>query len=498
MKTSSIRMSSERGAVLITAMIVAFCMAAILAAYLSMTKALVKTSNRNLYLSASLDLAETGVEQAMWALNKAAVDATAAWSGWTVSSGNASRKFSGFTYETGNTGYVNVYVANYASPGAVIVARAVIRLSDGQVVEKWIKGTLKGRSLFEYGLLARDKISAEGGCIFDSWISDPDGDPSTAAIPYSSSVARSNGGIAAGYTGSSAVTLKPSAKVYGKVSVGTASGPAVTYGSLGTWPTTPSTNSSAGLQQDWGTVVGEKGSPDTYLQAGYLITDFKASFEQPVAPSGATVKASYTLPYFYDDPATTWNDNQYIAAANLGTAGTTSVIQMEKLTVKASGKLTIKGNVTLILPTSGVTTFEIIEGGSLSIAPGSSLTIYTPGNIKVTGGASAGVVNSSSAEAFQIWSTRPLGSMGQTISLEGSGSLQGVIYAPDAVFSAPGGTNFFGSAIVYSATLKGSGSVHYDESLKNFVVGTGSVAIQSYAELTTPQSRADYTTALAF
>jgi hypothetical protein len=509
MKTSPHYRDSRKGGVLITAMIMAFCLVIVLTGYLSMTRALIKSSNRNLYLAASLDLAETGMEQAMWALNAAANGNVEAWSGWTIDGGNAWRKFPDFAYSGGNAGSVNVHVANFQNPGAVITSKAVVTLADGQVVEKWIKGTLKGRSLFEYGLLARDKISAEGGCIFDSWISDPDMDPNTPAVAYSSSIARSNGSIAAGAVGASSVTLKPSAKVYGKVSVGTASGPTITYGSLGTWPITPGTNAAAGLKQDWGTVVGEKGSPDTYLQQDYLVTDFSADFEQVEAPAGATVRASFSLPYSYDDPSTAWNDSIYVSGnswddprapkPDIGSDGATTVLQMDKLTVKASSKLTIRGDVTIILPSTGVTTVEVIEGGALTLATGASLKIYTPGNIKVTGGGSAGIVNNSAPEALQIWSTRPLGSMGQTISLEGSGSLRAVIYAPDATFSAPGGTHFYGSAVVYSAALVGSGSVHYDESLKNFAAGGGSaVAIASYEELTTPQARAAYAAALEF
>lgn len=493
----------RKGSVLVTAMVLSVCLVVALAGYLAMTKNLVKSVNRNLYLTAALDLAETGMEQAMWSLNAAAASNANAWTGWTIDGTNATRKFPNFNYSGGNSGYVNVYVENYANPGAVIVSKAVVTMADRQVVEKWIKGTLKGRSLFEYGLLARDKISAEGGCLFDSWISDPDNDPNTPAVAYNASIARSNGSIAAGATGSSSVTLNPSAKVYGKVSVGTPSGPAIKYGALGVWPSTPGTNAAAGLKQDWGTVVGPKGSPDTYLEPEYLITDFSASFEAVEAPSGATVRASYSLPYTYakqvSNQWSTWYENTYVSSESLGADGATTVLQMERLSVSGGATLTIRGDVTIILPPSGVTTVEISAGGSLALASGAKLKLYTPGDIKVTGGASAGIVNNSSPDSVQIWSTRPSGSMGQTISLEGAGALRAIIYAPDAAFSAPGGTNFYGSAIVYSATLKGSGGVHYDESLKNFSSGGGSsVEIASYEELTTPQLREDYNEQLAF
>lgn len=127
-----------------------------------------------------------------------------------------------------------------------------------------------------------------------------------------------------------------------------------------------------------------------------------------------------------------------------------------------------------------------------------TLTVYTPGNINVSG---AGIANPSAPQALQIWSTRPAGSTGQTIKLAGSGAMSGVIYAPDAALSLPGGTNFFGAAVVYSASLTGSGKFHFDEALKNFSpAGSGgsSVAIASYQELNTPAARQPYLSLLNF
>jgi Tfp pilus assembly protein PilX len=221
---------AQRGGLLITALLLMAVMAIALTSYLSLGRATLRMANRNFYLNGAVDLAETGIEQAMWAINAAANGDATAWQGWTTSGSTAQRTFPDFEYSGGVVGSVNVYVENYAGSGAVVTAKAKVVLQDKKVVEKWIQVKLKGRSLFEYGVLARDKISAEGGCVFDSWVSDPDLDSSTAPIPYSSSVAKSNGSIAAGATGAASVTLKPSAKVYGKVSVGTASGPTITTG----------------------------------------------------------------------------------------------------------------------------------------------------------------------------------------------------------------------------------------------------------------------------
>jgi len=499
MKSSHRHRRSKRGGVLLTAMIVVFGLAIALTGYLSLTRYLVKNTNRTLYLTAAVDLAETGIEHAMWALNAAADGEADAWTGWTHDTDNIWRTFNGFNYSAGNVGQVKVFVSNYRSAGATIVARARITLTNGQTVEKWIKGVLKGRSLFEYGLLTREPISAGGGNVFDSWISDPDGDPGTPSISYSPNIARSNGGIATTSTATPAISLGGSAKVYGKVSVGAKTEATITYGGLGgastNWNPT-SVNGNVGLRQDWGSTVGEIGDPSEYLRQDYLLPGFMATFEEIAAPGGLPdhVIANYVLAY--NDPA---QNNAYINTETLGLTGTSTTYRMDQLTVNANGVLTIVGDVTLILPRSDQTVFQIIQGGSLTIADGASLKIYTPGNIAINGGASAGIINRNATDSLQIWSTRALGSTGQTIYLDGAGSLRGVIYAPEAALSMPGGTHLYGAAVVRSLSMSGSGQIHYDESLKDSAGGAGgAVALKSYKELNTPEERQPYLTHVAF
>lgn len=472
----------RRGGILITALIFSAIIALIaLPSYLALSRHTLKISHRGFYNIAVVDLAETGLEHALWSVN------TGDWSGWDTAGepGNARRKFSGFEYSGGVTGEVAVHVSGYSGQGATAVAKATITLADGGTLEKWAKVTMKGRSLFAYGLLVREGLTASGGSYFDSWISDPDNDPSTPGVAYSAANRRDNAAIASVSTATPSISIG-SADIYGTVSVGA--------------------NSSAGLAMSWGGQVGPRGmaANDAYnLAPGALKTGFTATFDYVTAPTTTNVVDSYTLPYFWDDPSTAWNDNIYVSGQSwdnpnapkpgLGTTGATTIVQMNKLSVKANALLTVRGDVILILPPSGQTTFEVIEGGALKLDTGASLTVYTPGNIKVTGGASAGVIGNASPHSFQIWSTRPEGSIGQTITLEGSGKLNAVIYAPEAELTVPGGTELGGAAVVRRATFSGSGAFHYDESLKNMNFGSsGSTGVESYSELDTPSERAPY------
>lgn len=482
--------SRRRAGLLITALILTAAIGIALASYLRLSSQMLRMSQRNVYLTAAVDLAEIGLEQGMWALNTAIDDEDAAWAGWDNDGTNAWRRFGGFDYGGGVTGHVNVLATNYSGSGTHVVAKAVVRLHDGQVIEKWTRVTLGGRSLFTFGLLARNKITAAGGAEFDSWVSDPDNDDSTPPIPWSAAVAKSNITIAAAATGSAAVTLNPSAIVYGKVAVGTNSGSAITYGAQ----TGAGVNSNAGLYQGWGTKVGVKGSmpsaSNPFLAADSLATGMTASFETTAAPGGVTLAANYVLPRSVSGPP--W----YLSEESIGTTGGTTILQMSKFTVEGAATVTIKGDVTLVLPPSGVETLKVTASGKIALESGATLKIYTPGNIDISG---AGVVNPSAPKSVQIWSTRAEGSMGQTINLGGSGNYSGILYAPDAVLNVPGGTNFFGAAVAYNANFTGSGKFHFDESLKNLAVGAGgSVGIESYSELGTPELRAPYAALLNF
>lgn len=455
---------SRRGGALITALIFAVVLSAGIGSMLLLTKNAQRASMRFFYQTAVVNQAESGLEHAMYALNAAKAGDSSVWSAWTVTGDDATRMFSDFAYGGGVTGVVKVRIIGRSSPNPTVVARARITLADGQQIEKWLRITVGNRSLFAYGLLARNRITASGGAYFDSWISDPDNDPSTPPVPYSAAIARDNCPIATTSPATPSIVLG-SADVYGRASVGSATG--------------------AGLSVDWGGQVGPRGMPisGSYnVAAGALSTGFSATFETVPEPTGATVQPAYVLPRSVSGPP------YYLSAESIGTTGGTTVLQMDSVDVSGAATLTIKGDVTLFLPPSALTTLRISGSGKIVLEAGATLKIYTPGGIDVSG---AGIVNSGSPERLQIWSTRNGAGGTQSITLGGSGAVSAIVYAPDATLTLPGGTHFYGAAIVQEATLSGSGAFHYDESLQNFG-GSGSLQITGYRELDTPALRTPY------
>ena len=154
----------ERGSVLLTALIFSMIIAISLASYISLGRTNLQLSNRAFYANAAINLAETGLEQAMWSINKAVDGDAHAWAGWTVSGNNAWRNFSGFNYDANSVGNVRVYVQNHTlglSP--VIIARSSITPFSSTPIEKWIMVRLEKRSEFANGLVAKNNLSFSGG-----------------------------------------------------------------------------------------------------------------------------------------------------------------------------------------------------------------------------------------------------------------------------------------------------------------------------------------------
>ena len=83
----------QRGSVLITVLILAAIVAISLTSYLSLTTTAARLSNRTYLGNVCMNLAETGLEQAVWSFNQDTSGITTAWDGWTIDGTNATRKW---------------------------------------------------------------------------------------------------------------------------------------------------------------------------------------------------------------------------------------------------------------------------------------------------------------------------------------------------------------------------------------------------------------------
>ena len=155
-----------RGALLIVALILCAIIGLSVTSYIQLGRTSLTVANRALYNNAAMNLAENGLEEAMYAINQDATVSTYSWdtAGWTTSGTEARRKWTGTRFDQNATGEVRVRVVNYTGAGTpVIYARSRVTLGGGSetgdAVEKWIKVTLLRTSKFANGLVAKDRIS---------------------------------------------------------------------------------------------------------------------------------------------------------------------------------------------------------------------------------------------------------------------------------------------------------------------------------------------------
>jgi len=117
--------ATERGGVLITAMIFAFIIGMILVGYVKLSTNSFKMAHRTFYADAANNLAEAGTEEAVWSFNKLGASSSAsaisaAWSGWTL--GNTVADANVDTAGDGYTSTPTVTISGGGGTGATAVA----------------------------------------------------------------------------------------------------------------------------------------------------------------------------------------------------------------------------------------------------------------------------------------------------------------------------------------------------------------------------------------
>ena len=456
---------SQHGSVLIVAMGLTAVIGISLASYLSLSRSNMTISNRALYSNAAMNLAENGLEEGMYSINKMVSDDTYDWSGWTISGNDAKRKLSGYAFDQNATGEANVIVYNYLGSSAPkIVARSIIRLANenGQPVEKWVEVQLRKTSRLSIGLLAKESIIFRGNnASVDSWNSEKndDGTPRGTPVDYTAAVKHDKGPVASISVAVDAVLVQ-NADIWGYVKTG---GATPTVGSNG--------------------IIGPFGTTSGTADPTRISTDFTMEMKvQDTIATGTSI------------PAITGSD----LPKTLGTTGATTILRIPSIisSGNSSNVLNIAGNVTIVLTGPANSDALSLTGqASINIPAGASLTIYTEGNINLTGN---GVANGNNQpKAFSIISTNTSPITTPTIDIKGNGALKAIVDAPNAAVKIVGNGDVMGSIVGKTIELTGNAAFHYDESLAD--LGTGNpFRVSKWKELTTATNRNDYRAALNF
>lgn len=463
---------NERGALLIVAMLLSAVIGVSLASYVRMSSNAMEISNRALFSNAAMNLAETGLEEAVWSINKDIEGAAGAWTGWTTSGNDASRGWSGYDLGANANGVIRVFIDNYNGVGSapIMVARSTVTPARGPVIEKWVEVTLVRRSLFANGLTARNEISFNGTCEVDAYDSRLGVYNAVLADGTRNRYAR--GRSASTSTDADTFSLG-NADIWGFVAVGTPD--------------------LSGLDVGPGGTIGPFHTPAGTIVSERVSTDFTADFPNAEAPTPAgtinPAPASWvtTLPEAGNVAAA---DGKYYYNVPTGFS----------LSGAAANRLTIAAGAEVVLLFSQTTGTAISIGGNASIlvGTGSTLEIYTEANVSIAGN---GVANANTPESFQIWGTSAdTSSPVQTISISGNGQLNATVYAPNANLSVNGGGSnghVSGAVVANNISLVGGSKFHYDEALADLTDGNP-YGLGAWRELTTATARAAYASDLAF
>ncbi len=408
---------------LVIALLVAALLALGIGSYLSLNLTTARLARQSYQQNASFHLAEAGAEEALWSFNRANTRATDAWDGWSTRGTAAWREFTGFDFGGNTTGRIKVYVDNTAPAGRArptAVALATVSSPATAPSSRMIEVTLARRSYFANGIVAKDTVRFAGlNATVDSWNSDPDHDPATAAIPYGEGVRNDRGSIATTAVQNSAMLVNQAA-VWGYVATGGAA-------------------PEVGVN---GSIRGRDTPADVRIDPGRVTTDFTADLPLQSAPVDGTPLVSI--------------------GATLGTAGQATKWRCLSLSLQGNQTLTILGDVTLVLTATTGSALEVTGNASIIIPAGSSLTLYAACDVKLAGN---GLANGNARPAtFRLVGVSPTAG-GQQIQIAGNGALLAAVYAPNADVKINGNGDVMGGVVGQTVTFTGNAAFHYDESL---------------------------------
>lgn len=407
--------AGRRGSALLAALCLAAVLAIALGSYLTVCLRSLQMSTRHLSSAHGVELAETGMEEALWALNKND------WSnGWTVAGTTATKTLGGFAYDNGITGSVRLTVTNYnGSLGAGVVrtvtATGTTAFADGTTSSRTLAATSAKAPLFLNALAAttgRVRLRVAG--TVDSY--DSRTDPDAASVGYSAILSSS------ATTTTAATVQLTNAQIKGYVA---------------TLSTGPSYSTSA-------KVVGPATPVATKIDSARLSTSpYQPIFEE-LAPTGTALFL----------PAGT---------ATVGNAGDTTPAFYSTTDVDLSGTqvLTVEGPVVLNVTGS----LAVSSSAKIVIAATGSLEIHLAGDLILNGN---GVQNlTKRPKNFVIIAKAD--NYYDTLGMATNTPFHGVIYTPNNSLTITNSQTIYGAIVAKAVTFSASPVFHYDVSLRESV-----------------------------
>lgn len=470
MKSGHHRPNNNRGSVLLVALLLCGIIGISLVSYIQLSRTTLNISNRGLYNNAAMNLAEEGLEEAMYSINQNLGNSTYTWPSWTTNGGDKYREWPTVSLSQGATATFRVYFYNFSpsDPGPKwVVSRSRVTLAgiNSAPVDKYIAILLKKTSIFANGLVAKHNVDFHGNnAAVDSWNSDSDGNGvSETNYSTANTVRHAKGSVAA-----ENVVSVQNADIFGYVATKNTT---ITVGSNGmitgnfsaAGGTLDSSRTSQGFQGDF-TI----NSPPAGTYSGLASDIINTSTSLPRGTDTTTCSDTNSPYYGY----------RLISADSVSLAGSDTLTITNKVVIKLN-------STTNALKTTG--------SSKVKINTGAALVVFTAGDINIAGnGVENGTTSVGTCNApinCQFFGTKT--SLTQSISIAGNGVLSAVVDAPFASVSINGGGDVCGSVVAYDIDVTGDAQFHYDESLANFNVDEP-YRIFTWKELTTNSQRTGY------
>jgi Tfp pilus assembly protein PilX len=404
----------QRGSVLLAALCFAIVLGLAVGSYVSLCHRTLQLSTRALQSSRNFAVAEAGMEEALWALNKDD------WTGWTFNGQTATKVLSGFDHGGGAAGSATVTIRTAADGSRSVKVTGATTQQDGKVSSRTVGATAQRAPLFVNAVAATTGTirftSASNSTVVDSYRSS---DPASLLTPGFSAV------LSAGSTSTSSATVQlTNAQVKGYVAT-MATGPSYSIGARLLGPATPTL---------------------TRIDS----TRVSTSPYQPVFDISLPTGPRSPLP----------------TNPKLGTPGATtpSIYSTAEFDLRNGATLTIDGPVKLVV--SGA--FQIGRNGSatpgLKISPTGSLEVFVGGDIFI---GADGIQNVSGIPArLAIFSTSTLA----TSEMNTPTPFHGVLYLPNGDITVSSNNPIFGAIVARNVLFTGPAPVvHYDTDLRSAV-----------------------------
>lgn len=191
----------QRGSLLITALLIAAVLGLALVGYIALSQNALKLAHRTLFTNDAGNLAEAGIEEALYCYNQmnAGTSAAKAWTGWTTSGGNATRTLAPFNRDQHAVGTVKVFVSGFdgGNPDPYVISQATITPFDrSPPVVKIVQINLGKNAYFTNGLVGIKGLTMSRDGLADSYNSNPTNRPNGPWAAFSTKAATGNTSVA--------------------------------------------------------------------------------------------------------------------------------------------------------------------------------------------------------------------------------------------------------------------------------------------------------------